>query len=417
MKVAIPMADGRLCMHFGHCQQFALVDVDEAAGKPTDTTLLTPPMHEPGRVAAMAPRTRRDGHPCQRHGPAGTNVVCPKWESRLSSARRPTRPRTLSRPTWAEPWSRAKTPAIIDMAKTRVTVLIENTARGPDILAQHGLSYWIEHDGHRVLFDTGQGNVLAGNAYKLGISLRESDALVLSHGHYDHAGGAAEALNIAPSMTVYAHPAAFERKFIRQANGPARECGMPYVSQEAIRSAKNQWVTTERPTTLFAAEKGDSPHLCEAPEGPFRQMGTVPFFRGGLTATGPVPRLTDFEDTGGPFFLDEACTQPDPLDDDQSLFFDTAEGRRGAVGLRPFGRDQHIALHPPPDRRSADSHGGRGNAFDQRVIAPYRADHRGTQTNRRRAIVARALHGFAGDRGPVECFPWGLYSMLCWKDL
>jgi hypothetical protein len=25
-------------------------------------------------------------------------------------------------------------------------------------------------------------------------------------------------------------------------------------------------------------EKGDSPHLCEAPFGPFRQMGTVPFF-------------------------------------------------------------------------------------------------------------------------------------------
>jgi dTDP-4-dehydrorhamnose reductase len=32
-------------------------------------------------------------------------------------------------------------------------------------------------------------------------------------------------------------------------------------------------------------EKGDSPHLCEAPFGPFRQMGTVPFFR-------PVPRGT-----------------------------------------------------------------------------------------------------------------------------
>ena len=27
-------------------------------------------------------------------------------------------------------------------------------------------------------------------------------------------------------------------------------------------------------------EKGDSPHLCEAPSGPFRQMGTVPFFPG-----------------------------------------------------------------------------------------------------------------------------------------
>lgn len=48
MKIAIPMAGGRLCMHFGHCEQFALVDVDEAAGKPTSTTLVTPPPHEPG---------------------------------------------------------------------------------------------------------------------------------------------------------------------------------------------------------------------------------------------------------------------------------------------------------------------------------------------------------------------------------
>ena len=48
MKIAIPMAGGQLCMHFGHCEQFALVDVDETAGKPTNTTLVTPPPHEPG---------------------------------------------------------------------------------------------------------------------------------------------------------------------------------------------------------------------------------------------------------------------------------------------------------------------------------------------------------------------------------
>ena len=48
MKIAIPMAGGQLCMHFGHCEQFALVDVDETAGKPTNTALVTPPPHEPG---------------------------------------------------------------------------------------------------------------------------------------------------------------------------------------------------------------------------------------------------------------------------------------------------------------------------------------------------------------------------------
>ncbi len=48
MKIAIPTAGGRLCMHFGHCEQFALVDVDEIAGKPTQTAFMTPPPHEPG---------------------------------------------------------------------------------------------------------------------------------------------------------------------------------------------------------------------------------------------------------------------------------------------------------------------------------------------------------------------------------
>lgn len=48
MKIAIPVADGRLCPHFGHCQQFALIDVDETTRQPAQTAFLTPPPHEPG---------------------------------------------------------------------------------------------------------------------------------------------------------------------------------------------------------------------------------------------------------------------------------------------------------------------------------------------------------------------------------
>ncbi len=48
MKIAIPVADGRLCPHFGHCQQFALIDVDETTRQTAPTAFLTPPPHEPG---------------------------------------------------------------------------------------------------------------------------------------------------------------------------------------------------------------------------------------------------------------------------------------------------------------------------------------------------------------------------------
>lgn len=48
MKIAIPMADGKLCMHFGHCEQFALLEVDEKTQKVIGKKMLTPPPHEPG---------------------------------------------------------------------------------------------------------------------------------------------------------------------------------------------------------------------------------------------------------------------------------------------------------------------------------------------------------------------------------
>lgn len=46
MKIAIPTAEGKLAMHFGHCEKFAIVDVDN--GKIESTTETVPPPHEPG---------------------------------------------------------------------------------------------------------------------------------------------------------------------------------------------------------------------------------------------------------------------------------------------------------------------------------------------------------------------------------
>ena len=48
MKIAIPLAAGKLAMHFGHCEQFALVEVDETEKKILGTQYLVPPAHEPG---------------------------------------------------------------------------------------------------------------------------------------------------------------------------------------------------------------------------------------------------------------------------------------------------------------------------------------------------------------------------------
>jgi predicted Fe-Mo cluster-binding NifX family protein len=48
MRIAIPLAEGKLAMHFGHCGQFALLDVDPVTFKILEKELVAAPPHEPG---------------------------------------------------------------------------------------------------------------------------------------------------------------------------------------------------------------------------------------------------------------------------------------------------------------------------------------------------------------------------------
>jgi predicted Fe-Mo cluster-binding NifX family protein len=52
MIIALPVADGQLCMHFGHCQQFAFVQADPATGEIASCEYRDPPPHEPGVLPA-----------------------------------------------------------------------------------------------------------------------------------------------------------------------------------------------------------------------------------------------------------------------------------------------------------------------------------------------------------------------------
>ena len=48
IRIALPLANGRLCMHFGHCELFALIEVDPAVKEIVKKTYVVPPPHEPG---------------------------------------------------------------------------------------------------------------------------------------------------------------------------------------------------------------------------------------------------------------------------------------------------------------------------------------------------------------------------------
>ncbi|MCD8333959.1 MAG: MBL fold metallo-hydrolase [Clostridiales bacterium] len=106
-----------------------------------------------------------------------------------------------------------------------VTVLVENTTDGP-LRCEHGLSLLIEWRGRRVLLDAGQSGLFLENADALGISLIGLDACVLSHGHYDHAGGFGALLRRDPAARVYAQKAAFE-PHLSGSGGKIHPIGIP----------------------------------------------------------------------------------------------------------------------------------------------------------------------------------------------
>ena len=56
MRIAIPIHDGRLCAHFGHCSAFALLDIDPEAKKIIGSARVEPPPHAPG----VLPRWLKD---------------------------------------------------------------------------------------------------------------------------------------------------------------------------------------------------------------------------------------------------------------------------------------------------------------------------------------------------------------------
>lgn len=50
MKVAVPIAEGKLCNHFGHCEQFAFMDLDTKNERILNRTDIVPPEHQPGVI-------------------------------------------------------------------------------------------------------------------------------------------------------------------------------------------------------------------------------------------------------------------------------------------------------------------------------------------------------------------------------
>jgi 7,8-dihydropterin-6-yl-methyl-4-(beta-D-ribofuranosyl)aminobenzene 5'-phosphate synthase len=128
-----------------------------------------------------------------------------------------------------------------------IKVLLENRlGKGQDSLlqAKPGLSLLVEDETSRVLFDTGPDGTFLHNAQRMGVSLSDLTATVLSHGHYDHCGGVPW---LPDNSRIICHP---------QIDSPATR---RYLSQDATGKSKSCREKSTTPATAWstAASRGD----------------------------------------------------------------------------------------------------------------------------------------------------------------
>lgn len=95
----------------------------------------------------------------------------------------------------------------------KIQILSENRVSRPECLAEHGLSVYIETGEKTILFDLGASDIYQQNAKYMGLDLRRCDAVVISHGHYDHTEGAPSFHRLNQTAKIFIHEKAFETTY------------------------------------------------------------------------------------------------------------------------------------------------------------------------------------------------------------
>lgn len=92
----------------------------------------------------------------------------------------------------------------------RITILYDAFGKSSSLKKDWGFSAFVEYNGQRILFDTGNNaDIFAQNVKALGIDLKTLDFAIISHRHGDHTSGLSYLLGINPSARIYAPKEAF----------------------------------------------------------------------------------------------------------------------------------------------------------------------------------------------------------------
>lgn len=208
----------------------------------------------------------------------------------------------------------------------RIHILTDNRTTKRGIVAEHGLSLFIEHERMNILFDTGQSDVYRINADSMGLDLRTTDCVVLSHGHYDHCGGLVHFPLCDDWPDVYTHKDALNNKYGLNPDGRTyRKIGIPW-SLDDLGSIRDHVVLSGKYTSL-------------AP---------------GIDLIGEVPYVTTFEPVNPHLHIGDAMSKsPDMMKDEQMLVVTGGRGLTVFLGCSHPGviNCMKHALSIFPDQR------------------------------------------------------------------
>ncbi len=186
----------------------------------------------------------------------------------------------------------------------KLRIVVENTVYQSKLLSEHGLSVLL--NGHlengyefNILFDTGQtGKPLIHNLKELKILHKNIDAIILSHGHYDHTGGIELFLkNYNKNIKIYCHPDVFQKKYSEK-RGKLRDIGMPF-DRTLLENSGANFITSKSPVKIFD----------------------------GIYTSGEISRVTSFEKVPDRFKkLENGNLVKDDIVDDLALIIRTEDG-------------------------------------------------------------------------------------------